>query len=587
MNRRSFLNGSAAALGVAATGCTIPKDDLTSDQAACAEYPDKHAGDIFRVDVHCHIMNQEDLNPAAFIVRRLLPPNVILDGAAGLATRSALSVSALGTDTLAVERAKLGDFFAESLKPGPRAGFDAGAFCTFANEEQIGLFLAGNAESQKIVGSGRTTGFASSRLRNAAVLMANWPEIDIFMPLMVDLYEGRRGGSGEHPCRQAEFYRDLNCATRGRFLPLVSYNPERQVLEGRDQCGITNLDLVKRAVDEWGFVGVKLHPTAGFNPIDNALYGCPNTALQLRTVLTEIEGRAYDRAMQDLYDFCESRDVPIITHGSDSLSAHEACMQGTPERRAGREGYGDAFNRRFSPEREEQIRFRDPATWTNAPAHWVRVLETRNQERRLRVALAHYASRFQDHSRGKLSPRLGGYSKDQPRVEYDDGKLVPSAWLERAMAEIRKGGDGVWLDMSHLLELAYSAAILKGEKIDRDGLFGSKVQDKGRYAKAFKQHLRDNDYLLKRIMYGSDHHMPEVSRFGRRYRDLIEDLVPEASREDVMGGNAARFFGLAVGRDGSKPQNRQRLEAFYERQGVAGQITWMDRMERRGIRADG
>ena len=56
--------------------------------------------------------------------------------------------------------------------------------------------ISGSAQSQRPVGAGRAIGFASGHLRNAAILMAFWPNVDFFTPLMLDFYEGRNGGSG-------------------------------------------------------------------------------------------------------------------------------------------------------------------------------------------------------------------------------------------------------------------------------------------------------------------------------------------------------------------------------------------------------
>ena len=80
------------------------------------------------------------------------------------------------------------------------------------------------------------TGFASHRSRNAAVLMAMAPEIDIFTPSMVDLYD-RASSEKDSPYEQAKFYTALHCVTLGRFLPLVSFSPARQFKEDPDCTG--------------------------------------------------------------------------------------------------------------------------------------------------------------------------------------------------------------------------------------------------------------------------------------------------------------------------------------------------------------
>lgn len=597
MDRRDFMQTALMGIGAALTGCTIPEQVLRRDAYACSQRA--AADEMLRIDMHCHLINQDDANGAAFLARRYLPDNAAADLLGGIAIRSAVETSGLMVNSLTRERELLEDWITRPPRymDGKKFRYSDAAFCTEMNASQRGFFLSGSAASKAVPGSGRPTGFTSGRLRNAALMMAFWPKIDIFMPAMVDFYEGRNGGYGEHPARQAKFYRDLHLATRGRFMPLISFNPERAVKESRQPKNdqMTALDSVEVALRDWGFVGVKVHPTAGFNPIDNMQYGCPNTALQIRERLTAYDAIAYDRAMEALYDLCEAYDVPILTHGSDSLSAHEACMHGVIEE-----------NLRYHSDAEQRIKYRDPMLWTNSTAHWGELLERRRQSRNLRICIAHYASRFQHHlaakkhfepefhpdlcgehgtGKGNICPkRYDDRPAEHGHVEYNpDGSLRPSDWLAGAMRIIEGDETRLALDLSHMVELCYSEAARTGEKIDRSGPFAYEIDDGGRYALAFRKHLRENPYLHKQILYGTDYHMPDVSTVGPSYQRLIEavlDAVPLSVCEDIMGRNAAHFFGLAKRPDGTKSATRRRLEAFYDQYEV-GDIGWIDRVDRR------
>ena len=619
MDRRTLLKSAAAAGMAGMAGCSVREDALNADSHACDQFASHD--DIFRVDVHCHLVNHRDANGAAFIARRYLPDNVFLDLFGGLVVRTAAATVGLGTDAVSTEIQELNRWFGkeadfpmsfpkqfeemmhleehkELLRYKDYAPFSRdGQFCRFGNLRQKGVYMAGSARSQQDVGSGRSIGFATGHLRNAAIMMAFWPNVDLFTPLMLDFYEGRGGGTGARPEERAQLYKALNLATQGRFVPLISFNPERQLKESPGEGRIKPLELVRRAIEDWGFIGVKVHPTAGFNPIDNFRWGCPNTALQVRARLTAEEALGYDRAMDQLYQLCDDLDVPIITHGSDGLSSHEACMHGLqPEHFIGNgkdptlpEEYTladskELYNKRYNEDLEQRIVYRHPATWTNSPLHWREMLERGETRKHLRVCIAHYASRFQNHLSAKRGfadqkydltpgieePRPYHERPDTlPPVEYDpQGNLVPSMWLDTAVKAIEGGEERLWLDLSHMTALAYSEASRR-RTLPKDSPLRVEVKkqvydDGGRYALAFKEHLARHSALHSRVMYGSDWHMPDVSAVGPSYLDLIESTLPENCRRDVMGLNAARFFGLEIKADGTKGRNRQRLEQFYD-----------------------
>lgn len=612
MNRRQFIQSFLASSGLSLAGCDIPEWQVAADSEMCAPSSDG----TLRIDVHCHLLNHDDANGSTFIVRRNFPDNFFLQQAGNGILRGLINVADFSTSEICADRRELSrwrgkPFDKEGGTCGPfqkadhsPATWDEKKFCRAYFERQRGLVLADSVYEQRTPGSGRLMGFASNRLRNAAMMMSFWPNVDIFMPLQIDFFEGPDNPKVASPRQQAKFYRDLNLATRGRFLPLIAYNPRRQVEGGVNH--IKALDLVKEAVEKWGFIGVKLHPSTGFNPINNTAYGCPNPAIpRLSDNLTSLEGLAYDRAMEGLFRVCEELDVPILTHGSDSLSVAEPCMHGTPLHLAGSE----PANLRYDPDPLRRIIYRKPEDWTNSPQQWEEALKQHHEDRmergyqddyNLRVCIAHYASRFQDHLAAKPNRPYDSKTdrrpyKDRPdalpKVEYDeDGNLIPSTWLKGAMERIKAGNTDLWLDLSYMVELCYSEASRTGEKVERDGFFASKVDDGGRYALAFRKHLAENDFLHKQIMYGSDWHMPEVSKLGPSYLRLMEQVLSglePSAKEDIMGRNAVRFFGLGRKADGSKSTTRLRLEEFYRKDGLDPDedVKWMQRVDDRMERA--
>lgn len=568
MNRRQFGRLAFGALGGTLSGCALPDDYAKLKGYFCEGSGWPSADEMLRVDMHCHLLNQDDANSPAFVTRRFghISPAVRL-GAATV-VRGYNNIAGLMIDTPMAEVEFLHGLHERGLSPDPRA------FCEAAAKRQKGVTLNTHHGVITPVGGGRETGFISNRTRNAALMIEHWPNVDIFTPSMVDFFEtgfsadggqvqGRKSNLGSHPIEKAQFYRALNWTTHGRFLPLVSFNPMRQVKDKSREMDA--LQLVRTAIKKWGFIGVKLHNSAGFNPIDNENYGCPNTFARLNRRLTPKEGRAIDEAMYRLYDMCDELEVPILAHGSDSLAAHPNCMHGAP------------WIEDPSPTQPDK---KYPLTWTGASAHWINALDRFGglENPGFHVCLAHLASRFQNHTKA----RDGFYANEkptQPPVEYDaDGRLIPSEWLAAALKELAARPDGrLWIDLSYMVALVYSEAQHQGEEVDSSGLFSLKFDDDGKYARAFRRFLEETPSLHNRLMYGSDWHMPEVSAVGPRYLPLMESVLPAKACEDIMGRNAVRFFGLQQG-----GKNRQRLEAFYPEAGVPlEKIRWMQRVDDR------
>jgi predicted TIM-barrel fold metal-dependent hydrolase len=74
------------------------------------------------------------------------------------------------------------------------------------------------------------------------------------------------------------------------------------------------LDVVKLAVERYGFVGVKLYPPMGWRPLGNR-----------RTVdMTNAEAGQVDEILRELYSWCEQQQVPITAHCNASNEAHWA-----------------------------------------------------------------------------------------------------------------------------------------------------------------------------------------------------------------------------------------------------------------------
>jgi predicted TIM-barrel fold metal-dependent hydrolase len=119
---------------------------------------------------------------------------------------------------------------------------------------------------------------------------------------------------------------------------------------GRDPARLSALGLVQWAVEEMGFVGVKLYPPMGFRPAGNAQTRQTYPARAIEEFPTDFPQRI-DAALGRLYDWCDRARVPVLAHAANSQDAAE--------------GYGERA----------------------APANWMPVIRDYPA---LRICLAHF-----------------------------------------------------------------------------------------------------------------------------------------------------------------------------------------------------
>lgn len=570
INRRDVLRGLMTSSAVGLTGCGLSErqnaqflKNCTSDGQA--EGDAGSHDDFLRIDMHCHLMNARDSNEGAFINRRFLQSKEIpLLQPQSITRLVQLVRRALDSDYQSIRSE------ANMLQRKRRSGndqFGLDDFCELGRAKSNELFASNDGAlppGNKTIGSGRITGFVSSRTRNAAMLLAQFPRIDLFMPSIVDFYEGG-AASYSDPARQMQFYTALAMATKGRFLPMVSFHPERYFYEILDRHALTNLDLVKWSIKRAGAIGVKVHPSSGFDPLSNVEFGngykgknCTVHPTNERWWRRRME--IMDHGMDKLYEICHKLDVPILSHSGTSISTNAKCMQAEDE----------------------------PDSWTNSSAHWIEALkEARGKgSHRTRVALAHFAGGFSKMVAGKTdggSPFPGKH-----------GQIEPSKWLETAIKHMASTGrHDVYLDLSIMTEIAVSQAFLERSNGNRAWKFApgfnpfarelieDAKKDNGKLAKQFRIFVRDNRVLHDRLMYGSDWHMPNALAISGHdaYMRLIESALPDTSgiRGKVMGRNAARFFGLEKGRE-----NRKRTEQFLSGAGIQlDDVRWMKKVDQR------
>lgn len=468
-----------------------------SGSATAFQLPTCHrteAGDDLRIDVHCHILNVRDVDRDAFVSRRMLnldeAPNI---GAVIIRLLLNVPYATSYTRTMSVgeENAALAELVSQWVR-------DPESFCR-ADSRFPRLYDADGYETATGMRY-PIAGFWSTRLSNAVRLMHEFPTVDLFTPSMVDFNEGQDWGYSD--IRTTSFvYERVAQATFGRTLPMVCFNPQRQVQweQNRRKGGLepcSPLDLVKESVLKRGFVGVKLHPSVGFAPLLNERYACPNHSRQSvgsRDHHRKAIGKDLDAALLSLFKFCSEHEVPILTHGSPGISAYESCMQPTSV---------------------------DPIEWVNSTGQWVALLDNLASEmsKPLKICIGHFA---------------GAFSSEPPEGPWTE-------WLDQLVEGMNRH-PGLFTDLS------IQAGLFSGEQINP------------RTAEKFTAYLRSHKVLGNRALFGTDWHMGIVSTLGRRYQDAIESLLPEEVRRRVMGPNSVEFLGLSSG-----AANRMRIEAYQQ-----------------------
>jgi predicted TIM-barrel fold metal-dependent hydrolase len=101
----------------------------------------------------------------------------------------------------------------------------------------------------------------------------------------------------------------------GYMLPLVAYNPWTDI--ERDGA---SLDLVQRAITQYGFVGVKIYPSNGFFPYGNSDPTQQVQTGQRRPDLTELDAR-----LLAMFTWCAENGVPVMAHADESMGADSAA----------------------------------------------------------------------------------------------------------------------------------------------------------------------------------------------------------------------------------------------------------------------
>jgi predicted TIM-barrel fold metal-dependent hydrolase len=267
------------------------------------------------VDVHCHNFNASDL-PIAGFSAHVMPflsdlSSELTDLPERLYRTIAEKVEAalnLAAPTAATELADLQSNptapWPAPVSAEPKADQIADAVADGA--DWLAAALRRKADVHQVLRRAAQVVNMISRSRAAitATLADTYPQVALFVPMLVD-YDGWVG-KGPAKSKLADQILVQGALARKTITtplganhslvhPFVAFDPKRP----------DGLALVQTAVEQQGFIGVKVYPPVGFAPARNE---CLLSKQQ--------PGKAIDDALDGLYAYCAKNDVPITTHCS-------------------------------------------------------------------------------------------------------------------------------------------------------------------------------------------------------------------------------------------------------------------------------
>jgi predicted TIM-barrel fold metal-dependent hydrolase len=339
-------------------------------------------------------------------------------------------------------------------------------------------------------------------------------ELSLYVPAVIDYNKWLIGPDDPFPAdvtpmvEQAAVMSKIS-AMKGRKFAMhgyVAFDPWRQAIYQRD-TGIRELDpTIKAAVCEQGFIGVKLYPPMGFRPIGNGDPDLKPSTLHFPCNLTAELGPNCG----DLLD-----DALIVLY--DWCVAEDVPIMAHC-------GYSNYARQDFA-ERAH-------------PAYWQRVFEYSDMRSRpygdLRLNLGHVGG-------------ITEYAEDKPGCD----------WLSHALAMINSRRYA-----NLYADFAYDSLVLErnDEEISRDSKAMCFLQSNLNGAAGINKIMYGSDWIMLGLEYGSERYYPALkNRFSKIFDS--DDL------SKFLKLNAANYLGLSL-RNGEKLKPRQRLEKFYQTNGL-------------------
>lgn len=296
-----------------------------------------------QVDIHCHLFNAADL-PVRGFVRAATPAgdrlarlaDRILGGAPGfdadLARLDALLTAPEGLEGFPAALTQTAEEFehevdralAEVQAEDPELLTRIGADLTAEEHAEVGLEGLGDVVEAARRAVRWVKLFARSRVDLAAELVGTFgDELDLAVPLLVDLGTNLDDHPETTVEQQIVLFEKLSRASmrgvlpgpgRAHIHPFIGFDPLRELRARRTEAIERPLEVVRKAVTRYGFVGVKLYPPMGWRPSGN----------EPRPGFPAEDAAEVDAIVGELAAWCEAEDVPVTAHCNLSNHADPA-----------------------------------------------------------------------------------------------------------------------------------------------------------------------------------------------------------------------------------------------------------------------
>lgn len=355
-------------------------------------------------------------------------------------------------------------------------------------------------------------------------------DIQLYVPLVIDYEYWFKNTVEPSPAEQIDMiYRKVVLPYKGKIHPFMQFCPARELAHRHGLPGpdggvpepYSSLELVKDAISNKGFIGVKLYNALGYRPLGNAEVDKERNRIFRRNnrgCYTKFKGQEFDDVLRELYKYCVEAQVPITTHCSHS----------------GVEAYPGA-----------SYVFGRPEFWIPA------LMEFPD----LHVNLAHFGwSRPDSYQPAQRNLFIRALQSIQQVVTRQPDRRGEKTWVE-IICEMMRDHRYLYADVAH-----------NGVMVDKD---------LPKFKESYKAICRDFPGVLReKLLFGIDWHVitrvDQFEEFKDRFVNVLNDpqIFNTQDINHFLGGNALEFLGLqslaiapALGWTG----NRKRLDAFYRR----------------------
>jgi predicted TIM-barrel fold metal-dependent hydrolase len=231
-------------------------------------------------------------------------------------------------------------------------------------------------------------------------------EVSMFTPALVDfgawLEDDPASSLEQQIAVMEEVQRQTVIQHRILLHCYAPFDPLQHLIAASRNLSPTVLDLLKSAIAEKGFIGVKIYPPMGFMPAGNASGG--NSYPEGIELAADADfGAKLDSALGGLFSWAEENQVPLLAHAANS------------------NGSGPDYSQRANP------------------AHWRAVLE---RFPKLHICLAHFGRFVKADGSPNWEDSVVALLADYPHVyadlSYHPAALASQSGRDAAIAGLRR-----------------------------------------------------------------------------------------------------------------------------------------------------